>query len=106
MRRSRNTDWGCRVTWTPSHIPVIGCVNTDPAKTKETYTDPAKTGFFSVWRQPLEGGKEEEKRREKEKEKRRKRRKREKNAPEGRVEQKNGARRAPRHKNPGIKTVS
>ena len=28
MRRSRNTDWGCRVTWTPSHIPdAIGCSN-------------------------------------------------------------------------------
>ena len=27
MRRSRNSDWGCRVTRTPSHIPVIGCSN-------------------------------------------------------------------------------
>jgi hypothetical protein len=27
MRRSRNTDSGYRVTWTPSHIPVIGCSN-------------------------------------------------------------------------------
>jgi hypothetical protein len=53
MRRSRNTDRGCRVTWTPSHIPdVIGCSNKVSkeyryriiSRTKWVYRIPVRVG--------------------------------------------------------------
>jgi hypothetical protein len=66
---------------------------------------PKKRAFFSCGDSHQKGKKKRKKRRKRGEKKRKKRRKREKNAPAGRVEQKNGARRAPRHLNPSINRI-
>ena len=73
-----------------------------PQKTKATRENSA---FFSCGDSHQKGKKKRKKRRKRGEKKRKKRRKREKNAPAGRVEQKNGARRAPRHLNPSINRI-